>query len=143
MSLTPSERTKKWREENPEKFHKLARTLAQRYREKNPEKARESRRRWQINNPDKMAEYSLNWRTTRIQTGNGYIKVNRSPKPDSCMVCGVKGKKMDYHHWDDNHPCLGLYLCIQCHMMAEKVDKGFHIIYLQEKEGMVLIVPSS
>ncbi|MBA7586542.1 hypothetical protein ES708_28544 [subsurface metagenome] len=57
----------------------------------------------------------------------------KRPRPRCCEVCNQERKRLSYHHWDDDHPDIGLWLCGWCHAMAEVVDKGYHDIYLRLK----------
>ena len=41
-----------------------------------------------------------------------------------CEMCGSEKEfKFDYHHWNDNKPDLGMWLCFKCHAFAEMLDK--------------------
>jgi hypothetical protein len=50
------------------------------------------------------------------------------PEGDKCELCKKAGH-LGYHHYRDDNLKLGLYLCNQCHQMAEQVDKGLHKKY--------------
>lgn len=41
-----------------------------------------------------------------------------------CELCG-KGprKRLYYHHWLDDFPWIGMWLCFKCHMLAESIDE--------------------
>ncbi len=148
MRLTPSERTRQWRLDNPEKARDLYKRMVKRQRKMHPEDIKRMRDNWRANNKEKCAVYRINYSNTHINTRirklntkkYGYVAVNKRAKPINmgCEVCHKPANRLDYHHWNDDYPCLGLWLCVQCHIMAEKVDKGLHIIYLREKHGMVL-----
>lgn len=138
------------------------------WRKDNKDKMNQYRARWRANNPDKQRECATNWREQNreryrelhrkfkeshpgyekdyhrkyiITQGNSRIRANKRafPTDNCCEVCGEYRDRLEYHHWDDEHPCLGLWLCSWCHHMAEKVDKGLHVVYLREKHGMVLV----
>jgi len=47
----------------------------------------------------------------------------RRPKPSKCEKCGKERKKIGWHHWDDNHLEIGLWLCWPCHIFAERIDE--------------------
>jgi len=60
--------------------------------------------------------------------------------PSVCEVCGrpPRNKRcLDYHHWDDDTPALGVWVCSSCHHMAEKVDRGLHTVYIDLKARIV------
>jgi hypothetical protein len=31
-------------------------------------------------------------------------------------------KRLEYHHWDDSRPSMGIWMCYQCHRLAERID---------------------
>lgn len=148
------EQRKAWRKNNPEK----CRAYSKKWRDNNPEKHLESQIRWREANITYGREHALRWKMDNREqynetqkeynrqhslTINGKrVRLNKRPRPNACEVCGIVVDRLDYHHWDDEHPCLGLWLCLSCHKMAERIDKGLHITYLREKHGMVLVMPS-
>ena len=119
------------------------RESAKLWQQNNLDKCRAYSKKWRDNNPEKHNESVRNWRRQHSLWVDGkHVRVNKRPRPDTCEVCGIKVNRLDYHHWDDNHLWLGLWLCLSCHKMAERIDDGLHIIYLQEKHGMVTVTPS-
>jgi len=46
------------------------------------------------------------------------------PEDDLCELCDHQSKRLSYHHWDGQNLNKGLWLCIQCHRLAEAMDKG-------------------
>jgi len=72
------------------------------------------------------------------------IKVRKRPRPDGiCELCGREANKLDYHHWDDEHPEQGVWVCYKCHWLCECIDHGEDIIrlkqvYLNLKKGTSL-----
>ncbi len=51
-------------------------------------------------------------------------RLNKRPYPGECEVCGLpKEKGLLYHHWDEDNPSVGLWLCSRCHRLAEVLDK--------------------
>jgi len=61
-----------------------------------------------------------------------YLKHDKRPYPNDskCELCGKKCKFLAYHHWDDETPWIGLWVCQSpCHAICEAVDSGiiFHI----------------
>jgi len=88
---------KKWRERNPEKNRELIR------------RATERQRQTTVRSTDGV----------RVAT-NKRLRTN-----DTCELCGKIGvKKLDYHHWDDSNPNLGLWVCYPCHRDIESYDNG-------------------
>lgn len=43
-------------------------------------------------------------------------------KPTECELCGEERAHLHYHHWDNENPSIGLWLCYRCHMFAERAD---------------------
>lgn len=74
-------------------------------------------------------------RQTRLSTKNGrvYQHLHKRPYPDYCEWCGLtkpmvtSPRHLEYHHWDDNRPSIGLWLCHSCHRVAEFVDNGEYV----------------
>ena len=60
-----------------------------------------------------------------------------SPKDGLCELCHTRPYH-PYHHWDDLNINKGLYLCGICHQIAEGVDKGKHLTYLELKNSINL-----
>lgn len=49
--------------------------------------------------------------------------LNKRPYPGACEVCGLpKEKGLHYHHWDEDNPSIGLWLCFRCHRLTEILD---------------------
>lgn len=62
-----------------------------------------------------------------------YIKNKRIRNNNCCELCGQIPKRLFYHHWDDEHPEWGMWLCTYCHHFAERVDHNNLGKYLQLK----------
>jgi len=75
-----------------------------------------------------------NWTRTTINGKSKWFHVRKRPYPDSCELCGKKKKRYDWHHWDDEHLELGLWLCISCHKFAEGVEQDLLERYLNLKQ---------
>ena len=65
---------------------------------------------------------------------------NKPARPELCQICG-KLKPSSYHHWDDEHPERGLWLCAHCHRVADRVELGYHERYLELKKTFDGSVP--
>jgi len=53
-----------------------------------------------------------------------------------CEVCGKEiqdTKYIGYHHWDDDLPAVGIWVCNGCHKMVEGIDRGLIEPYLTLK----------
>lgn len=71
--------------------------------------------------------------------GNGHyitLKVNKRPFPQDskCELCEKIRKRLVWHHWNDEKPELGIWICLSCHNVAEGVEANLHIKYLNLKE---------
>ena len=94
----------------------------------NPRPYREKSILEKLVDSEKAKAYSRKY----ILTINGErIKVNKRTRPnDICELCNKEFSRLDYHHWDDNNPKYGLWLCHRCHLLAGDVDKELHTKYL-------------
>jgi len=56
------------------------------------------------------------------------VKVDREkPRPKACELCHKEAKRfgLNWHHWEDTNPGIGLWLCnFPCHGFVEGVDVG-------------------
>ena len=52
----------------------------------------------------------------------------RRPKPRECELCHkiprFGARTMHWHHWNNEHPEWGLWLCGRCHLFADMIEKG-------------------
>lgn len=75
-----------------------------------------------------------------LHTVNGYFRVSKRRYPDDgkCELNGENGKRLVYHHWDEEDRGKGVWLCNMCHLFVGTVDKGWHLgmadKYLKLKE---------
>ena len=61
-------------------------------------------------------------RTTKLRTKDKTFRgLNKRLWPGKCELCTVEGR-LGYHHWDDNNPSLGIWICIRCHQFVEFVE---------------------
>lgn len=98
----------------------------------------EAQYKWNREHPEKRREMSRNWhRKNTLSLGGGkHIRVKKRDYPvgNICELCGKAAKLLSYHHWDDEAPEFGLWLCTICHKIAEAVDAGIVSKYSQLKE---------
>lgn len=110
-----------------------------------------------LTHPEKYPEYSKKFRLTHPEYQKNYARKNllgtsklnngkplkcnkRSyPLDNACELCGKMGKQLAYHHWDNNYPELGIWLCTKpCHWLAESLDytefESLKIKYMNFKE---------
>ena len=107
--------------------------------------AAEKCRSWRERHPDRYKEYKqlqLNHRRNGyVRVGGKFIGVpNKRPRPDGiCELCGGGYHDiLHYHHWDDNNPQFGVWLCFKHHHFAEAVDGGLYNKYIQVKADAVV-----
>lgn len=74
------------------------------------------------------------------QLGGKWRGLHKRPYTGHCELCGETiDSRLHYHHWDDEEPSLGLWLCAQCHRYAEGFDnvgdtKSLFELYISIKQ---------
>jgi len=52
--------------------------------------------------------------------------VGKRPYPETCEICGKPPKNskisLHWHHWNDEHPEIGLWLCQKCHIKVNAYE---------------------
>lgn len=105
---------------------------------------KESQRRSRIKHREKVRIYNKKWaeehREERriyfrqhilMTKDRRYIRVNKRPRPDDiCELCSGYYKSLHYHHWDDDYPERGVWVCVRCHYGVEAYESGFYKSYL-------------
>ncbi|KKN54550.1 hypothetical protein LCGC14_0591420 [marine sediment metagenome] len=62
--------------------------------------------------------------------GGKYLPPGEEKRPytGKCELCGATYEddksKFHYHHWIDEEPTIGIWVCVKCHWMIEAVDTG-------------------
>uniref|UniRef100_A0A6M3IEF0 Uncharacterized protein n=1 Tax=viral metagenome TaxID=1070528 RepID=A0A6M3IEF0_9ZZZZ len=54
------------------------------------------------------------------------------PEDEACELCG-RLKKLAYHHWNDEYPEIGIWVCQKCHWICEGLD----LITDMENENLI------
>lgn len=139
-----NERGRIWRENNKEK-------LAE-YRERNKGKLAEQKRIYYEEHKEKALAYGKvyreehkdelrivkrDWNRKNILTvSNKHIRVLKRDYPNdgACELCDRVIRRLGYHHWDDEVPKFGLWLCETCHNAAEVFERGLIDRYVQLKD---------
>ena len=89
------------------------------------------RREYLLINKEKFTNYrrKTTLGTSKINGINGEIIHIRGlnkrdyPKDNKCELCGRIFSRLSYHHWDNNIPDLGIWVCTKpCHWLAETLD---------------------
>jgi len=68
--------------------------------------------------------------------GRNYKGLNKRPYAGYCELCGKKqDMRLAYHHWNDNKPAMGIWMCNPCHWFVEGIERGLQLKkYLDLKE---------
>jgi len=73
----------------------------------------------------RMKEYNRKY-TLCSTNSNGdriVLKIIKRPHTLTCELCNKEVKKTVYHHWDDEHPEFGIWVCGWCHQTVEIIEK--------------------
>ncbi len=92
------------------------------------EEKRASRKKWHAEHPDYNTSYHRayarkNKLTLHRDGKRVVVQVRKRWRPEWCELCKEWSNRLDYHHWDDENPSLGLWLCTRCHRFAEAMDR--------------------
>jgi len=98
-----------------------------------------AQKRYYERNKDKFRMCSKNYqRKHRLMVSGKSVSVNKRPRPnDICELCGRIATKLNYHHWNDSKPILGMWLCGNCHFFAGGVEKGGNINNYLKLKGAI------
>jgi hypothetical protein len=75
-----------------------------------------------------------------IISHNGKVilrKVDKPPKPLLCLLCKRKSYLV-YHHWEDDQPEVGLWICNPCHMAIHRMIKVGLLLPKVESQEKIL-----
>lgn len=78
--------------------------------------------------------------------GRFFSGLNKRTYPDNhqCELCDKPVNRLGYHHWDDGNMSVGIWLCSQCHVLAELTEKDITSErYLQLKHEIIDGVPNA
>lgn len=100
--------------------------------------------RWQREHPERRKEILQKYMDNGGCERRNQSRLNGKTLPDGeikrsflgyCEVCGrsLVDRQKDYHHWDDSMPAMGIWLCINCHAMAECIDNNLYDKYIECK----------
>ena len=92
--------------------------------------------RARLHRPEQQAKFRHrrihNRVTTTINGVHGIYRVKKRPRPESCEFCTLGQRKLSWHHWDDSHLELGLWLCWKCHSFAESIERGLNKSHIRK-----------
>jgi hypothetical protein len=104
-------------------------------------------------NPDDKKKWTDEENKRRVLTGYyreykrkhyvGDVRVDKKRQyTGKCEVCGRefnnKRGNHAYHHWDDDIPQCGVWVCCTCHNLAEGVDAGLDKVYVRLRNIVML-----
>ena len=78
-------------------------------------------RKWPVRNPERNRKYKREYtRMHYVERSDGrLIRVNKKPFLGVCELCDAKyDMNMVYHHWNDENPDDGIWICRRCHMFV-------------------------
>ena len=72
-------------------------------------------------------------RTTLHVSGRMIGGLHKRPYTGYCEICGVKREmRLHYHHWDDQNPSRGVWVCAYCHRLVEFYEKNLMYKYIHK-----------
>ena len=98
--------------------------------------------KWRKNNKDKWNFICRRYARNNLLRVNGkVIKVRKRKFAGKCELCGILINLYPrWHHWNDKHPELGMWLCGKCHWLADSIeydlDNKLRNKYFQLKGGL-------
>ena len=121
---------------NPEK----QRERQKRYFQEHKEELRDKKRARYHRNIERYRLYYRDYhrRHTVVSTNRVFYALNKRPYLGSCELCGRNDQntRLAYHHWDDEQPQQGLWLCSRCHQIATFAEEGKYAEYFRLKRAV-------
>jgi len=91
----------------------------------------------------RRSQYQKNKEEIRTYQRNNFlhvngkrIKIRKRNYSGYCEICNQRNKFLVYHHWDDNNPAKGIWVCWHCHIVVESIDKGLVNKYISLKKDI-------
>ncbi len=94
--------------------------------------------KYRLEHKSEINKYARNRRRTSIigtidDDGNRIdIKCKKRLYTEICELCGKEMNCPSYHHWDNENPSNGMWVCQSCHMCVEKIENIPNIKELYE-----------
>jgi len=88
---------------------------------------------WRTENHDELRTNNRNWErenTLSIMKDGKRMKIRVKKRPfnDKCELCDKEIIfRPDWHHWDKQHPELGVWVCQACHDGVESYEHGCNL----------------
>jgi len=114
--------------EHSREYYQKHKERIREYYKKNKERLKEYWKLYYQKNKEKLLNHAREHRRVHaLHTTNKIFRnINKRPYPKdgNCEICGkYQLKGLAYHHWNDNYPELGMWLCFFCHQIVEGVEK--------------------
>lgn len=82
---------------------------------------------YQYAHPDRVNDSNRATQLSTVVNGERVVLTGLHKRPYTriCELCGKRPKsKLYYHHWLEDFPEVGLWLCYKCHGFAESINEG-------------------
>jgi len=108
------------------------------YKKEHRARATELDRARRVEHPEDYRAYNKEYaRKNTMRVNGAYVRAHKRPyPPDECCELCRKQRQLVYHHWDDELPELGMWICRGCHFKAEDAERGWPIKYLALKKKL-------
>ena len=132
-----NERARKYRQthleqvrEKDKKYYQAHKEQKLEYDKKYCQTHREQRRETQKKHRKSHSEHQREYTRQHVlgTTLNGkqvsIHGLNKRPYTNYCEICGIlKTRSLRYHHWSNENPSLGIWVCFKCHGLVEAIDR--------------------
>jgi hypothetical protein len=123
------------------------------YRKKHAEKYSKYYREYRLKNIEKYRQYNRQYDRKRVKQKRELRRrmvidystkmlwgVKKQPYPinNECQACGSTHRLLNYHHIDDNHTEIGVWICCYCHMRYHQHKKGTYNFAFAEKIDSII-----
>ena len=88
-------------------------------------------RKWEERNRDRSRRYKRQYvRMHYVERSDGtLIRLDKKPYLGICELCGDRYEtNMVYHHWNDESPDDGMWICRRCHRFVHSAIKHPHLL---------------
>lgn len=83
----------------------------------------ERKRNWYLQHRDEIIA-----KVRQTCLAGRFRNLHKRPYTEICEVCGSyvkpEHKQIEYHHWDDANPSLGVWCCSKCHKAMSRIERG-------------------
>ncbi len=135
-----------WCSNNRDKIKKYRQRYITKLRIEHPERIKELNERNKEHAYKSKEKYKIRYRdiarNNHLVLKNGK-KLYHAPKrkwTGYCEICNrhvneiTYPRKINYHHWDDDKPEWGIWVCGVCHTVVEGIERKIHLKYLDFKD---------